>query len=253
MKGRDITVFLMVYGVSICYFILRTYGDPYLFSATVAFTVMATVSLLAALYTYADERYYKNLTQTGLAAIVAAITGMIVVSSFFAGVVGRTVLYYPTVFMTLATVGGATSIFTSFLGEMVYQFTAVATAEELLKFSAYTVLRNRYRSQLLAVGLAVGFWAGFHALQAYSNVYYVIPAFICGVILITLLEYTKSIIAPIIAHGSYNSICLFLTKRSIPVTVPWFPTRYTSEDLLLIGLAAMWIAFILLPIISRQK
>jgi hypothetical protein len=35
--------------------------------------------------------------------------------------------------------------------------------------------------------------------------------------------------------------------------MPWFPTALTSEDVLLIGLAAMWIAFIILPIITRRK
>ena len=251
----DISIFLIVFAISITYFILKTYGNPALFSATLAFTVMASVSLFAALYTQSDEPYYENLTLTGLLYVLATVFGMIAVSTFFVGIFGASVLYFPTVFQSLATIGGATSVFTSILGELVYQFTAVATAEELLKFSAYTEIKERYKSIALAIALAVGFWAGFHALQAYKNIYYIIPAFICGVILIILLETTKCIIAPIIAHGLYNTVSVLLTylNMGFPVEIPWFPTAWTSEDVLLVGLAAMWIAFILLPILTRRK
>lgn len=251
----DISIFLIVFAVSITYFILKTYNTPALFSATLAFTVMASVSLFAALYTQAEEAYYENLDLMGLLYVVVALGGMITVGSLFIGIIGASVLYYPTVFSSLAAPGGASSIFTGILGEMVYQFAAVATGEELLKFVAYTELKNRYKSMVLAIAISVGFWAGFHALQAYKNVYYVIPAFICGVILIWLLETTKSIIAPIIAHGLYNTISIILSymSRKIPMDVPWFPTVLTSEDLLLIGLAAMWTAFIILPILVRRR
>jgi hypothetical protein len=38
------------------------------------------------------------------------------------------------------------------------------------------------------------------------------------------------------------------------VNVPWFPTSFTPPDLLLIGLAAMWVGFILLPVLfGRNK
>lgn len=250
----DISIFLIVYAVSITYFILKTYGDPMLFSTTLAFTVMSSVSLFAALYTRSEEEYYQNLSLAGLLYVIASVAGMLAVSTFFVGILGASVLYFPTVFATLSTVGGASSIFTSILGEMVYQFTAVATGEELLKFVAYTELKNRYQSMVLAVAISVGFWAGFHALQAYKNVYYVIPAFICGLILLLLLEYTKSLIAPIIAHGAYNTLCILsqYTSSNVPIEVPWFPVALTSEDALLFGLAAMWIAFILLPIILRK-
>jgi membrane protease YdiL (CAAX protease family) len=251
----DISIFLIVFAVSITYFILKTYNDAGLFSATIAFTIMASVSLFAALYSQSEEGYYQNLNLYGLFFTLGAVVSMIAVSSFFVGILGASVLYFPTVFATLKSVGGASSIFTSLLGEMVYQFTAVATGEELLKFVAYTELKDRYKSTVLAVAISVGFWAGFHALQAYRNLYYIIPAFICGVILIMLLEYTKSILAPIIAHGLYNttSILVAYSQTSVPMDVPWFPAALTSEDVLLIGLAAMWIAFIILPIITRRK
>jgi len=252
MQAKNIALFLVVYSLSISYFILKTYGDPFLFGATIAYLSLATTSFIAALYTRAEESYYEDLTLYGLLKVLAALAGMVAVSSFFVGVIGRSVLYFPTVFATLATVGGATSIFTSFLGEMVYQFTSVAVGEEALKFSAYTVLKERY-GKYLAVGLAVGFWAGFHALQAYPNVLYVIPAFICGIILIWLLESCKSVIAPILAHGFYNTISLYFTYVNMSPEIPWFPTQLTNEDVLLVGLAAMWIAFTVLPIFLRKR
>jgi len=125
--------------------------------------------------------------------------------------------------------------------------------EELLKFVAYAEIKERYGSRTLAVLLPVGFWAGFHALQAYSNVIYVVPAFVCGLILLALLEATKSVIAPIIAHGAYNSLgALSSIMREAPVAIPWFPFTLTSGDIILVGLTVMWIAFILLPPLVRS-
>ena len=252
-SGRDISIFLIVYGISMVYFLLKTYGDATTFGATLAFTLMAVISLLATLHTTSDEPYYHNLNP-GMLALTAAFTlGMVAVSSFFAGVFS--VLYIPTVFTTLATVGGSSSVTTSFLGEIVYQLAAVATGEELLKYAAYTELWKRYGSRVLSIAISVGFWAGFHAIKAYANLYYVIPAAICGLMLIGLLELTKSIIPCIIAHATYNSICLLgsLSAQSFPTSMPWFPTALNSEDLLLMGLAAMWIGFIFLPSALRRK
>ncbi len=251
MQAKSIALFLVIYGLSLSYFVLRTYGDPFLFSATLAYFTMAMVGFIAALYTKVEEGYYEDLSLYGLLKVLAALAGMVAISSFFVGLIGS-VLYFPTVFTTLATIGGATSIFTSFLGEMVYQFMAVSVGEEVLKFSAYTVLKERY-GRFLAVALAVGFWAGFHAIQAYQNILYIIPAFICGVILIWLLESTGSLIATIIAHGAYNTLSLYFTYVKMPPEIPWFPTQITNEDVLLTGLAAMWIAFILLPIFLKRR
>ena len=261
-KNKDVSIFLIVYAVCISYFILKTYSDPVLFSATVAFSVMAGVSLFALLYTKSDEGYYENLTGTSLLYVIGATVGMIAVSSLFMTLfisnapATQSVLWYPTVFAQLATTGQASSIFTSLLGEMVFQFSVVATAEELLKFAGYTELKMRYKSMLLAVVVPVGLWAGYHTLQAYTNWLLVIPAFLSGLILVALLEVTKSFIAPILAHGAYNTATVLLAFKAgnVPVNVPWFPTSFTPPDLLLVGLAAMWIGFILLPVLfGRNK
>ena len=82
-----------------------------------------------------------------------------------------------------------------------------------------------------------------------------IPAFISGLILVALLEFTKTFIAPILAHGAYNTAAILLSFKpsDVPVNVPWFPVAYSPADLLLIGLAAIWIAFILLPILFSRN
>ena len=255
-SGRDISIFLIVYGISMVYFLLKTYGDMETFGATLAYMGMAVISLLALLNTKSDESYYENLNPTSLAWTAAFALAMMAVSSFFAGIF-KSVLYIPTVFTTLATVGGSSSIATSLLGEMVYQFSAVATGEEILKFAAYTELWKRYGSRFLSIGISVGFWAGFHAIKAYSNLYYIIPAFACGLLLIGLLELTKSIIPCILAHATYNTSCLLAAYKdklvTVPATMPWFPTTLNSEDMLLMGLAAMWVGFIFLPSMVRRR
>lgn len=261
-SGRDISIFLIVWGVTMVYFLLKTYGDMLAFSETLAFLAMVVISLLATLHTTSDEPYYHNLNITALAWTALFALGMIAVSSVFAGLF-QSVLYIPTLYLrTLSTVGSSsitssTSIATSFLGDMVYQFAAVATGEEILKFAGYTEIWKRYGSRVLAIAIAVGFWAGFHAIQAYPNILYIIPAFICGLLLIGLLELTKSFIPCAIAHATYNTSCILSEYRAqlptMPTTMPWFPRTLASDDLLLMGLAAMWVGFIFLPSLLRRK
>ena len=112
---------------------------------------------------------------------------------------------------------------------------------------------DRYESMILAVGLPVGLWAGFHMLQAWQDPILIVPAFGCGLILIGLLEVTKTPIAPIMSHGLYNTatvaiaITAALRSRAMPMSISWFPLSWTSGDVLLLGLAATWIALIVLP------
>ncbi|MEM2512737.1 MAG: CPBP family intramembrane glutamic endopeptidase [Candidatus Bathyarchaeia archaeon] len=248
---KDISLFLILYSISMAFFIVQTYGSVNLFSVTIAFAVMGAISLLAALYTKSEEGYYENINAEKTALTILCLVGMVMVSSiavWFIEKVGEikfaSILYYPTVFSTLLSTVGASSVFSCLLGEMVYQISAVAAGEELLKFVAYSEIKRRY-GDFIAVVIPVGFWAGFHALQAYSNVLYVIPAFVCGLLLLWLLEKTKSIMAPIIAHGAYNTLCAIPSAVSSPN--PIFPLEFTSGDIMLIGLAAMWIAWIIIP------
>jgi len=259
---RDISIFLVVLCFTISFFILKTYNDQMLFAEVVAFAIMGFGALLATLHTQSDEGYYRNLTPGGLLWIAAAAIGMFVLSSlfmaFFVGnaPVSHSVLWYPTIYAQLAETGVATSIFTLLLGEMVFQFSLVASAEELLKFAGYTEMLGRYGSKILAVALPVGLWAGYHMLQAYQNVALVVPAFLCGLILIGLLEVTKNPIACIMAHGAYNTatVIVALQANGIPLNVSWFPLTYGPGDILLVGLAAIWIALIVLPaLLDRNK
>jgi len=242
-------VFLIVFAVTTTYFILRNYGDAMLFSATLAFTVMSSVSLFALMHSYGDEPYYGMLTLEGLMWVFASVGVMVALSAFFVGLF-TSALYFPKAFASVKLATAADSVFTAILGEMVFQLGLVATGEELLKFAAYTELKNRYKSTVLAVAVSVGLWAAFHALQAYRNIFYVIPAFLCGLVLLWLLEKTRSILAPIIAHGIYNTLC---TLGSYTQTnMPLFPTTLTSANVILIGLAAVWIGILLLPAVFNK-
>ena len=255
-RFSDITIFLIVFAVSATFFILKSYGSMMLFSATIAYIVMASMSLFAAMHSRSDEDYYRNLYFNGLIYTLTATIIMIAISLFFAQVMARSfqsVLYYPSMSELLATASGA-SAFTCILAEFVYQFSIVATGEELLKFAVYTEIKARYKSMALAILIAVGFWAGFHAIQAYRNILNIIPAFICGLIMVWLLEYTHSFLAPLIAHGAYNTFTFIINSwPSLAKTYPLFPVGLTTDDLFIIGLAALWLAFILLPILFRKR
>jgi membrane protease YdiL (CAAX protease family) len=246
----DIPVYLILLSASVTYFVVKTYGNAALFSATVAFAVMATTSLIASLYTASDEPYYEPLTLTDFLATLGTLGGMVAVGSLAVGAAGGSVLWYPRAFSSVSTsAGGASSVFTALLGELVYQLAVVASGEELLKFAAYTELKRRYGVPL-AVAVSVGLWAAYHALQAYRSLIYILPAFVCGVLLVALLEYTRSLVAPVIAHGLYNTLVSAVGFAS--PGLPWLPPSLTSEDLILAGLASLWTALILLPVLVRR-
>jgi len=54
-RFSDMTIFLIVFAVSATFFILKSYGSMMLFSATIAYIVMASMRLFAAMHSRSDE------------------------------------------------------------------------------------------------------------------------------------------------------------------------------------------------------
>ena len=158
----------------------------------------------------------------------------------------------------LSSIPGQTSVVTSILSDVLFTFTVVALAEELMKFAGYTEFKEHYRSKgalvmwLMAL-VPVFLWAGYHAIQAYNDVWYLIPAFVDGLVLLALLEATHSFLAPVLAHGCYNSILILTGYLTTPISLPLFPPGLTASDFFLVILCIVWLAFLILPVLLRKE
>jgi membrane protease YdiL (CAAX protease family) len=141
------------------------------------------------------------------------------------------------------------------LSDALYTCILVATGEELLKLAGFAKIRSKkfYGAKVLAVIVPVGLWATYHGIQAYNNPVMIVSAFFNGLILMSLLWMTKSFLAPIIAHGLYNTVTILLNcvQGTSGVGTPMFPSGWGTGDIFPIVLAIVWVFFILVPIIKR--
>jgi hypothetical protein len=245
------TLYLILWAITAAYFIIQTSSNIYALATSLAFAVIALISFVVLLHQKSDEIYYSNLDWTKLILTGGAAAAMLAIASAFSqAVTGNAAAILNAKLLSVSA--NPTSIATNYLSEVLFTFAMVATAEELLKLAAYAELKNRYNIYI-AIGIAVGTWAGYHAIQAYDSILFVIPAFINGVILIGLLEYTKSLLAAVFAHGVYNGVIITARYVTQPQTLPALPVDITVADIALILLAIVWVVFILLPVISAKK
>ena len=122
------------------------------------------------------------------------------------------------------------------------------------EFKEYYKNLGTAKMLLIAAVLPIAFWAGFHAIQAYSNIWYVIPAFIDGMIFLALLVWTKNFLAPVIAHGIYNTILILLGYVSTPSGLPLIPRGFTTNDFFLYMLCLTWLLLaIVVPVYLSRK
>lgn len=248
-EKRDLFMFLVLWIFTVLFFMLETYSDPSTFGITIVFSILGGLCLMVLFLQKNDEPYCENLKPIGLLLAVGGSIGMIVVSMLFTSILGMDVFSMQMLTVTAAP----TSVITSFLYSSLFTVALVATGEELIKLSGYSELKAR-KYKYLAILVPVGLWAAYHGIQAYANPLMIIPAFINGILLIGLLEVTKSFLAPIIAHGLYNSVILFMQYLSgSSATLPLIPATFEITDVLLVILAALWVVLVVLPILKRDK
>jgi membrane protease YdiL (CAAX protease family) len=256
LLGRDTDVFIVLWLFTIVFFMLATFNDFLLFAMTLTFGFMGGASLVVLQRIKSDQPYYKNLNVTSMIYSCAAIVVMLVVSLSFTSMIGGSVLSVIQIslaarFPLLVAVGSSSLVF-ALLSEILYTFAVVAAAEELLKLAGYAEIKKRW-SMTAAILVAVGLWAAFHAIQSYSNGLYIIPAFLNGLVMIGLLEYTKSFLTTVISHGGYNSVTVIIQYASGTSELPLLPQQVAPVDMLVIVLTVVWIAFLVLPVLRRKN
>lgn len=252
-EKKDLLLFLVVWAFTATFFLVQTSSNMSLFLVTITFVAIAAISLLVLLNLKSDDVYYQNMAPKSLILAICGAVGMVAISMVMSSWIGSENLLATTAFTPAVIL--PSSVVTNFLYDALFTFAMVATAEELLKIAGYAEIKSRkfQFANILAVLVPVGLWAIYHGLQSYSNPLMVIPAFFNGLLLIGLLEYTKSFLAPIITHGIYNSVVIFLQYWSANINLPWFPTSLVYTDIVLFALAAVWIAFVLVPIVQRRN
>lgn len=223
-------MFLSVSTLIIAYYILSFWSDPVAGKTVLAFGMMSYGSWIAL---GQMGQYYKvpdgggfpidwdeDLDRRGLAECFLAALGIFLVSMFFTGVFGQAVLYVPEA-KALGILETGASLTNQILNEVLYQTFIVAAAEESMKLSAMVGLTLQFRhsanqflrsrSREVAAVLVIGIWAFLHAMIAYQNIYMTLAAFLAGIVLFYLLLRTKSLLAVIVAHSSYNAVVRVIT------------------------------------------
>ena len=203
-KHQDILVVLILWVFTAVFFLLQVSSIWQTAIVVIIYTIMAGISLIVLLFLKSDDAYYENLTGTYLLYIIIASAVMYGVSLVCAN-------YFPAAEAPLTTIPGATSITTGLISDVLFTVVMVALSEEALKLGGYAEFKERYKGHwyrwLIAI-FPVVLWAGFHAIQAYNNLWFLIPAFVDGLVLLALLEVTHSFLAPVLAHGAYNTILI---------------------------------------------
>jgi len=216
---------------------------------------MNWISLIL-IYIYYQEDYQfvdynENLTKTSLPLIIAAIIGVY----FAAAVISRpwttSALYIPT-FAQRLVLDLTHFDFTVFITVLLYNYALIANSEETTKLVGHNALYlyfvGRYPNRLREVKIAcvvfpIAFWAVLHAYIAYVGLLVlqlVFAAFISGLIIFFALWKTKSILAAIIVHGTYNVIVLTATGLGLLMLSPavlMVLIAYALANLVLITLA----------------
>jgi hypothetical protein len=287
-KLKSLEWFLIgVYLPSIAIYLLRGANSLSEFISTAFYVLLTLVSLIVLLISKSDDDYYHNLGPTNL--LGAIITGLVMTALSW----GLSVEVFKKPDMLLALSKPviaplleafqlsvnpvASSVSTLLLSTLLFGLVMAATSEELFKLPFFTAGRERWKNgfkigkitlpgALIYVGFPVGFWACLHAVQAYSNPIFVIPAAMNGVILFVYLYKTRCLLGAVFSHFLYNAGISVITyingTANVPYGTPLFPNVFDGAywqtnafiiDGLLFAIVVWGFLFFLLPSLKRDK
>jgi len=220
-EGLDLVAYVTLSVFPISYFLLSTYNTP-LFSNTLAFSIMLATSLLAllAVKMYMPEigeegeisDFDENLTLNSLVVALMVGFGVLALAGLIARLPTQTLIYVPKPNVEVFSIGPISSVV---VGNILYQFTLVAPAEECLKTAGIYALHSRLGEvqfgEAISVALPVALWAVFHTILAGFTPLLVATAFAAGLVFYAGQRYTGSILTAILAHAIYNGAVVALS------------------------------------------
>lgn len=163
----------------------------------------------------------ENFKQSHLAFVLFGVGLIVVLSALItsgsvANILGASQLAWaPTILGFSSTLPSTYPLawlpesFSNLIQQSLWQVFVVAFAEETMKLAVILTFARRTGNEWFAVILAVGAWAEGHAMLAYGGaVLPLLAAFAAGIVLYVVLRMTKSLVVPILIHGTVNMIAI---------------------------------------------
>ncbi|MDG7016679.1 MAG: CPBP family intramembrane metalloprotease [Nitrososphaerota archaeon] len=207
----DVIVFALFAVIPDAYFLLSTYGTPN-FGVVAAYALILAIAIgaLAAVQrskVMEEIKFENNLDRTGLALSI----GIGVVAFFFAGLLFGFKTFQSAILvenvkpLALGTTAVNSNV-TDLLTNILWQWTMVAPAEEIMKVAAILAFYSRWKNQPMAVSAAIAMWAGLHTILAGFNWWMIFVAFVLGILFYIPLMLRGSILGSIYSHSTYNTL-----------------------------------------------
>lgn len=211
----DVIIFALFAVIPDAYFLLSTYGTPN-FGVVMAYALILAIAIGALAAVQRSEvieqiRFENNLDRTGLAISL----GLGVVAFFFAGLLFGFKTFQSAILVESVkplSLGSASvnSNITDLLTNILWQWTMVAPAEEIMKVAAIIAFYSRWKNVAMASTTGIAMWAGLHTILAGFNWWMVFVAFVLGILFYIPLMIRGSILGSIYAHSTYNSLVQLL-------------------------------------------
>jgi len=156
--------------------------------------------------------YLSNITQKGWALILLGVAVSWILAAVLSSPWTSSVIHVPLFSM------GTDISFTVIMTAMLSNFALIANSEETTKLVGHNALylylyfkypNHKKEIQTVSAVVPIGFWAVLHAYIAYTGALVwqlVLAAFVVGIVIFAVLWKTKSLLAAIIIHGTYNVI-----------------------------------------------
>ena len=211
----DVIIFALFAVIPDAYFLLSSYGTAN-FGVVAAYALILAIAIAALAAVQRSKvieqvKFENNLDRKGLAMSL----GLGVVAFFFAGFLFGFKTFQSAILvesvkpLALGTTVVNSNI-TTLLTNILWQWTMVAPAEEIMKAAAIIAFYSRWKNVTMASTAGIALWAGLHTILAGFNWWMVFVAFVLGLLFYLPLMLRGAILGSIYSHATYNSLVQLL-------------------------------------------
>jgi hypothetical protein len=222
--GRDLLIFDVITLLGIVHFLLKTSGTT-LWSVTVAYALMWGMSLviLLMLRVYGGPSgqrgdvvdYDENILRSHLPWLFGSVALIAIVNMIAAaGAASAGLQFGFSAYVLRPSLASGIGYSATVLDDVLYNFILIAQAEESVKLVATLALYRRTGNLWFSAGIPIGVWSAYHGYMAYAGGsldFFLVSAFVSGIILLVVILKTKSLINAVVSHGIWDSIVILST------------------------------------------
>jgi membrane protease YdiL (CAAX protease family) len=207
------------------HYLLLTFDTP-MFATTLFYIVMwiASVVMLIWIRLYYGEikwlDYDEDPTRKHFTTWLGGLAGVVVAANIIPRILEKvaltSVIYVPSPKRMMAQ--GMPLDLWSLASDMLFNICLVALAEESLKCAAHTALYNSTKNAWISTILPIAFWGFSHGYLSYvgsMQLPLILAAIAAGVVLFYTLKRGRSLLIPVLIHGSFNIIVILLQSMSL--------------------------------------